>query len=83
VFHGRSDVVTSELVAIGLHIRNTSDFQIRFRLRELEGEYFIIASAVDQFEVSFYSVEVACVWDTIHADRNPSWTGVDELSSCC
>jgi len=81
VFHGSCDVVISEFVAIGLYIRNTSDFQIRFRLRELGGEYFIIASAVDQFKVSFYSVEVTCVWNTIRVDGYPLRTRADKLSS--
>jgi len=58
MFYSSYDVVTSEFVAIGLYIRNTSDFQIRFRLREPKSKYFVIASVVDQLKVSFYSAEV-------------------------
>ena len=81
MFHGSYDVVTSELVTIGLNIGNTSNFQVGFRLGESGGEYFAITSTVNQFEVSFYSVEVACVWDTICVDGYPSRTGADELGS--
>jgi len=81
VFYGSCDVIISEFVAIGLYIRNTSDFQIRFRLREPRGEYFIVASAIDQLKVSFYSVEVTCAWDTICVDGYPSRTRADKLSS--
>ena len=47
MFHGSCDVVTSELVTIGLYVRNASNLQVRFRLEELGDENFIIASAVN------------------------------------
>ena len=83
MLYGGCDVVTSEFVAIGLYIWNTSDFQIRIRLRELGSEYFIVASAIDQLKVSFYSVKVACAWDAICVDRYPSRTRAAELGSHC
>ena len=80
-FPNSYDVVTSEFVAIGLYIGNTSDFQIRFRLRESRSKYFVVASTVDQLKISFYSVEVACVQDTICVDGYLSRARADELSS--
>jgi len=47
MLYGSCDVVTSEFVAIGLYIGNTSDFQIRFGLREPWSEYFVITCAID------------------------------------
>ena len=81
MLHGSCDVVTSKFVAIRLYIRNTSDFQIRFRLRELRSKYFVIASVVNQLKISFYSVEVTCVWNTIRVDGYPLRTRADKLSS--
>ena len=74
MLHGSYDVVTGELVTIGLYIRNTSNFQVGFRLGELGGEYFVVASTVDRFKVSFYSVKVAYVWDTVRVNRYTSRT---------
>ena len=81
MLHGGCDAITSEFVAIGLYIGNTSDFQIRFRLREPESEYFVVTCTVNRLKISFYSIMVACVWDTICIDGYPSRTRVDELSS--
>ena len=83
MFHGSCDIVTSKFVAIGLYIRNTGDFQIRFRLQEPGSEYLIVASTIDQLKVSFYSVEVACVQNTICVDKYSSRAGADKLSSRC
>jgi len=47
VFHGSCNVVTGELVTIGLYIRNTGNFQVGFRLGELGGKHLIVASTVD------------------------------------
>ena len=83
MFHGSYNVVTGELVTIGLYIRNTGNFQVGFRLGEPGGEHLVVASTVDRFEVSFYSVEVACVWDTVRVDGYTTGTWADELCSCC
>ena len=82
MFHGSCDVVTNEFVAIGLYIRNTSDFQIRFRLREPGNKYLVVTNTVNRLKISFYSIEVACVWNTIRVNGYPSRTRVDELGSC-
>ena len=81
MFHGSCNVVAGELVTIGLYIRNASNFQVGFRLGEPGGEHFIVASAVDQFKVSFYSVEVTCVQDAVHVNGYTSRTWADELGS--
>ena len=81
MFHGGRNVVTGELVTVGLYIGNTRDFQVGFGLREPGGEDFIVASVIDQFEVSFYGVEVACVRDVVCVDGYTSRTGADELGS--
>ena len=47
MLHSSYDVITGELVTIGLYIRNTSNFQVGYRLEELGGEHFVVASAVD------------------------------------
>jgi len=47
MFHDVCDVITSEFVAIGLYIRNTGDFQIRFRLKKIKSQYFIVTSTVN------------------------------------
>ena len=50
-------------------------------MREPGGEHFIVASTIDQFEISFYGVEVTCVWDTICVDGYASRTRANELGS--
>ena len=50
-------------------------------MREPGGEDFIVACIIDRFEVSFYGVEVACVWDTVRVDGYTSRTRADELGS--
>ena len=82
MLHGSYNVVTGELVTIGLNIRNTSNFQVGFRLGKLGGEHFIVASTVDRFKVSFYGVKVACVQDTVCVNGYTSRTQADELGSC-
>ena len=47
MLHGSYNVVTGELVTIGLYIRNTGNFQVGFRLGELGGEHLVVASTVD------------------------------------
>ena len=81
MLHGIYNVITSEFVAVGLYIRNTSDFQIRFGLREPGSKYFVIASTVNRLEVSFYSVEVTCSQDTICVNEYTSRARVEELGS--
>ena len=81
MLHGSYNVVTGELVTIGLYIGNASNFQVGFRLGEPESKHFVVASAVDRFKVFFYSVKVACVQNTVCVNGYTSRTRTDELGS--